>query len=99
MKSRDNVYVITEARLQQDGEFTTFVYGVWDDVDAARSELKSIADRVNSNKNGSVERRAKTPIGQIDDLSVQVLVGQSFKCEQFYRIIEKPLQKAKNKSL
>ena len=81
------VFVITVAHRQSDDSFETFVDSIWTSKADARSKLQRIKQKINTQENLVLGRRASTPIGQIDDLSIQVLKGQYFyECRSFYSI-------------
>lgn len=95
------VAIITQSIKQPDGEFKKFIHSVWSSHDGltakehARAELKSIADKNNKDEEHLKNWRAKQPIGQADDLSVQYLAegSQHWECKVFYSITDKELNK------
>jgi hypothetical protein len=81
------VYVITVAHRQADDSFETFIDSICNEKTDARSELQRIKHLINTDENLAMGRRARTPISQIDDLSVQMLKGAYFyECQSFYSI-------------
>lgn len=83
-----NVYIITRAVLQADGVFTSDVDSVWGNIGCARKQLK----RTEKIYKGRESMRAKCPIGQVDDLSVQYLKNDIWHCKEFYTILTKEVK-------
>jgi hypothetical protein len=84
------VSIITVSQRQIDGTFEKYINSVWDSKESARDELKRI--KANFEKNLESGWRARTPIGQIDDLSIQFLEGNHYECKAFYAIVDRDVQ-------
>ncbi len=82
------VYIITRAERQDDGSFQQVIDGAWVSREAARGQLKVISNNYNNKENV----RAKSPIGQVDDLSIELLVDNYYECQSFYSIKEQVLR-------
>lgn len=84
--STNTVYIITRAVRQNNGSFEKDPDTVWWSKEGAKAELKRIKDNYNTN---NPDCRARTPLGQPDDLTIETLVGNIFQCKAFYKIIKK----------
>ncbi|MCG7556052.1 MULTISPECIES: hypothetical protein [Pseudoalteromonas] len=98
---KSNVSVITQSVKQSDGQFTQFIHSVWTEGNGmtakenARKELKRLKAAYQKDDEHLTNWRAVTPIGQIDDLSIQHLAEGSnwWDCRTFYKIVDKELNK------
>lgn len=88
-----NVSIITASHRQNDGSFEKMIDSVWTSKEAARNELEQIKSNYNGDAKHLENCRARTPIGQIDDLSVEYLEGRFYECKSFYSITTYSLMK------
>lgn len=88
MTSESTVSIITRSHRQDGGQFSTVIDTVWADPDQAKEELTRIKNRMNTTQ-GENQWRARNPIGQPNDVTVEMLKDGHWDCQIFYRIIEK----------
>lgn len=90
--AQESVWIITCAVLQEStGGFNTYVDAVCSTPERAKEELERIANR-SRNSGSEAKWRARTPIGQPGDLSVELLKDGVWTCHLFYKTITKPLK-------
>lgn len=77
---------MTAAERQKDGTFVKQIDSVYASLELARAAMKRIADTFNCEDELYKDWRARTPIGQIDDLSLDRLEGNHYQCQTFYKI-------------
>lgn len=101
-EQKQTVAVITSSVRQVDGSYVKSVHSVWSSVNgkSAGENAKAVLSGIAANYNGNEEHlrcwRAKQPIGQIWDLSIQRLPegASHWVCEEFFSIDEKILNQA-----
>ena len=88
MTTESTVSIITRAHRQENGQFSTEIDTVWAAPDQAKEELTRIKNRMNTTQ-GENQWRARNPIGQPDDVTVEMLKDGLWECQMFYRIVSK----------
>lgn len=81
------VHIMTAAERQKNGEFVKHIHAVYASLDLARAAMKKIADTFNCEDELYKDWRADTPIGQVDDLSLELFDGKHYQCQTFYTIL------------
>ena len=84
------VAIITVAIRQNDGTFDKSIDSVWSTKKCAKQALDKIKSTYDNGKHDFI--RARNPIGQPDDLSIEVLEGNHYNCKYFYSITEKEVR-------
>ena len=90
MSQQPQVSIITCGHRTESGIFDKHIDSVWSSPESAKEELQRIANRINMTQSDS-RWRARHPIGQPDDLTVELLKDGSWECHMFYRILDKDL--------
>lgn len=80
----NSVFIITCADRQKDGTFVKHIQNVYTTIELGRAELARIAATFNCGVDQYVDWRAERP--QLDDLSLELLVGNHYQCQSFYRL-------------
>jgi hypothetical protein len=86
MMATQTVSILTVSSRIKEGEFDRRISKVFASKEDARAELKSIEDGNNKDEEHLKNWRARTPIGQIDDLSIELLENNNWSCRYFYSI-------------
>ncbi|MCP4393378.1 MAG: hypothetical protein GY804_03795 [Alphaproteobacteria bacterium] len=78
------VYVLTCSTKQKNGSFETIVQDLFSTQEKAKAELKEYKDYINSIENDGI--RARTPISQPNDLTIEDNTEGFYQCLKFLSI-------------